>query len=73
MAKKSEVPLQKVTLNLELGDKDTLTTFHPVKGWSVAAREVIHRYCDILRERDSQDIQSSGLPLDVDVPAIREI
>ena len=41
--------LQKVTLNLAMGDKDTLAAFYPQVGWSVAARRIIELHCNQLR------------------------
>ena len=60
-------PLQKVTLNLVVGDKETLADFHPAMGWSVAARRIIHNYCAKLRERDSQEVRQHPVTLDVDL------
>lgn len=65
MPKASEVPLQKVTLNLVEGDKDLLASYYGNLGWSVAAREIIHRFCAKLREKDSQEVQSGKIDLDL--------
>lgn len=63
--RKSLDPLEKVTLNLHEGDKDTLAAFHPDLGWSVAARRVIRNYCATLRDEEEKTIVLE--PLDVAV------
>ncbi len=73
MTREIGIPLQKVTLNLQAGDKDTLISFHTAKGWSVAAREIIHKYCERLREKDSQEIQTSIDDLDIKPPSIENL
>ncbi len=73
MARETGIPLQKVTLNLQAGDKETLTSFYTVKGWSVAAREIIHNHCEWLREKDSQEIQTSIDSLDIKLPLIENL
>ncbi len=73
MARESGVALEKVTMNLFAGDKDTLTSFHPAKGWSVAAREVLHIYCERLRERDSQEVLANTMDLDVELPSLKDL
>ena len=65
MAREIGIPLQKVTMNLQVGDKETLISFYTAKGWSVAARDIIHIHCEWLREKDSQDIQKSIDGLDI--------
>jgi len=60
-------------MNLQAGDKETLISFHTAKGWSVAAREIIHNYCEWLRERDSQEIQTSIASLDIKLPSIENL
>ena len=67
MPPKTKIPLEKVTLNLFLGDKATLEAFFPAKGWSVAAREVIHNSCLRLRESDFQEVLTNSELTDVDV------
>jgi len=52
--------LQKVTLNLSMGDRDTLSKFFPAVGWSVAARRIINRACRRLQESDSQTAPTGG-------------
>ena len=54
---KSRDPLEKVTLNLFKGDKDTLVAFHPTAGWSVAARDIINKYCNQLREQEEEQLE----------------
>jgi len=50
----NRAPLEKVTLNIFTGDKDTLIDFFPASGWSVAARHIIHNHCKKLREKASK-------------------
>lgn len=57
--------LEKVTLNLFLGDKDTLAAFHSDLGWSVAAREVIHKYCTILRAEEEKSLTPERVEIEV--------
>ena len=66
--RKSNDTLEKVTLNLAKGDKDTLAAFHPDLGWSVAAREVIKRYCNILRSEEEKNLILE--PMNVVVPKL---
>lgn len=67
MARPRGVPLEKVTLNLHAGDKEILRKFWHAKGWSVAAREIIHNACKKLEELDSQQVLSGGPKLDIEV------
>ena len=67
------VPLQKVTLNLLAGDKDTLCSFYTAKGWTVAARDIIHDHCVWLREKDSQEIQKSIEGLNIKPPSLESL
>lgn len=64
MPRISEEPLQKVTLNLVDGDKETLASFYPNLGWSVAARKIIKRYCDGLR-REGEGIERRTVEISV--------
>ena len=73
MPRESGVELEKVTINLHTGDKETLASFYSVMGWTVAARRIIHKFCEVLREKDSQEIQANAKPLDVDIPSIEDI
>lgn len=66
--RKSNDPLEKVTLNLVEGDKDILAAFHPDLGWSVACREVIKRYCATLRSEEQKSLTLR--PMDVEVPKL---
>lgn len=68
MPPKVKSQLEKVTLNLFVGDKDTLQAFFPAKGWSVAARELLNNICRRLRESDSQEVLGRAEPLDVEIP-----
>ena len=68
MPRPSEVPLEKVTLNLMEGDKDTLESFYPVTGWTVAARIIINGFCRRLREQDSQEVLAESEALRVEIP-----
>ena len=65
MARPQGVPLEKVTLNLHTGDKEILRKFWHAKGWSVAAREIIHNACKKLEELDSQQVLSGGPRFDI--------
>lgn len=64
MPRTSKDPLEKVTLNLVKGDKETLAAFHPQLGWSVACREIIKRYCEELRLADSK-IERRAIEIDL--------
>ena len=68
MPPRAKSQLEKVTLNLFLGDKATLEAFFPAKGWSVAARELINNICRRLRESDSQEVLGGAEPLDIEIP-----
>ena len=73
MPKSEKVPLEKVTLNLVEGDKETLASFYPVAGWSVAARGFINLVCKNLRELDSQQVISMAQPINIDISSIEDI
>ncbi len=73
MPVKVEFPLQKVTLNLFEGDKDTLEAFFPAKGWSVAARELLNQVCVRLRESDSQEVLGNSDPLEIELPNLKDV
>ena len=73
MTRELGIPLQKVTLNLQDGDKDTLISFYTAKGWSVAVRDIVHNHCVWLREKDSQEIQTSIEDLDIKPPSIENL
>lgn len=45
--------LEKVTLNLYQGDRETLQSFYPRTPWSVVVREAIHDLCKRLRTRET--------------------
>lgn len=55
----------KVTLNLEVGDKDTLAAFYPHLGWSVAVRRLVNNFCNKLRESDKEIAKNS---IEVEIP-----
>ncbi len=57
MAREKALALEKVTINLFLGDRETLQDFHSADGWSVAVRDLVHKKCKAYRERDSQEVQ----------------
>lgn len=62
MPKAAEYDLEKVTLNIVKGDKETLGTFYAKLGWSVAARELIHKHCNELRKAAEDDgLEDSNL------------
>ena len=67
---KAKGPIEKVTLNLYQGDKETIQKFYSTMGWSVAAREVIHNFCNGLREKDSQEVLTETPSLDVDLSTL---
>ena len=64
---KARAPLEKVTLNIFKGDKEVIQKFYPALGWSVASREVIHNFCQSLREKDSQEVLTESPPLNIDL------
>lgn len=66
------IPLEKVTINLIEGDKHTLEVFYPEKGWSVAARQILHEHCNSLRELESQKVKPKELELQIDLPFLEE-
>lgn len=63
--------LQKVTLNLTMGDRDVLSKFFPAVGWSVAARRIINRACRRLQESESQSAPR-GEKIDINIGDIGE-
>ncbi len=65
MAREVGVDLEKATINLFLGDRETLLAFYPAKGWTVAAREIINEHCRLLREKDSQEVVADVLNIAV--------
>ena len=69
---KSSVPLEKVTLNLFKGDKDTLAAFYPSRGWSVAAREIIEDHCAALRAEEAQKLERKHIEVDVDLTPLEQ-
>ncbi len=73
MPKETGIDLEKVTLNLYRGDKDILASFYSALGWSVAARNIIHKYCEILREKDSQEVMTAVDSLDIELPSVENI
>ena len=73
MSRESGIDLEKVTMNLHAGDKEVLSTFYSQLGWSVAARKIIHKYCNVLREKDSQQIRAVAESLDIEIPSIADI
>lgn len=50
----TKAPLEKVTINIFIGDKETLADFFPASGWSVAARHIINNYCNELRKKTAK-------------------
>lgn len=68
MARETGIPLEKVTLNLISGDKEILEAYYSTMGWTVAARQIINNYCNVLREKDSQEVQSDVENLDIELP-----
>lgn len=61
--------LEKVTLNLNKGDKDVLALFYPSVGWSVAARKIIALHCDRLREQEAENLEAPQIG-EIKVPGI---
>ncbi len=72
MAKQSREELEKVTLNLYEGDRDILAAFYPALGWSVAARKILHRFCDRLRQHDTP-VDISQFIDSIDVKGIEDV
>ena len=66
MAKKED--LEKVTFNMTKGDKELLTQFYPVIGWSVAARRIIRNHCQVKLEKINQVVMTDAPDIDVDIP-----
>lgn len=60
MPRVKQEELEKVTLNLTAGDRETLGRFFPAVGWSVAARKIINRTCRRLEENESQSSNGGG-------------
>jgi len=73
MPREKGIDLEKVTLNLCAGDKDMLASYYSVMGWSVAARKIIHRFCEVLRETDSQEVQTEIGSLDIKMPPMEDV
>lgn len=71
MPREAGIDLEKVTLNIIAGDKETLADYYPALGWSVAARRIVHKHCKILREKDSQEVQASLE--DLELPAMKDV
>ncbi len=69
MPRESGVDLEKVTFNIYAGDKDILASYYSVMGWSVAARKILHKHCEVLREKDSQEVQIGIEDLDIKLPS----
>lgn len=55
MPKKSAIPLEIVTSRLYAGDKTTLQSFYPDIGYNTAIRELVHRHCRLLLEREARE------------------
>jgi len=51
--------LEKVTLNINRGDKEILQQFFAQLGWSVAARLVINKFCRRLAEKENQTVKTT--------------
>lgn len=66
MPKPADKDLEKVTLNIYTGDKETLATFYSPLGWSVAARELISEHCKSLRKA-AEDAGLEGPRPDVEL------
>ena len=73
MPRESGINLEKVTLNLVSGDKELLASYYSAMGWSVAARKIVHKYCQTLREKDSQEVQANSSNLDIALPSMEDI
>jgi hypothetical protein len=52
--KKLDLPIEKKTLNLFLGDAAILDRFYPI-GWSVVVRQLVHIHARKLLERASRE------------------
>lgn len=51
-----QMNVKKVTLNMVAGDKEILERYYPNCGWSVAARQILHRHCQRLEALARQGI-----------------
>jgi len=63
MARRAKTELEKVTLNLFKGDKETLERFAPNAGWSVAARDILNERCEELRSFESEKMVVQDVPI----------
>ena len=57
MKRKSDRPLQKVTLNVYRGDWDSLKDLHPEIGPSLALREILHAHVEGIKEQVARTAQ----------------
>lgn len=61
MPKKSDIPLQTVTLNLVKGDREILQEFYPHHSYQVVTRLLVRRHCKRLLERaNEQGVDNRG-------------
>lgn len=54
MPKKSLQPLEMASIRLYEGDRDTLASFYPSIGYNAAVREIVHRHCRLLKEKEAR-------------------
>lgn len=64
MPKRAKDPLEKVTLNIVAGDKETLASFYPTIGWGVAARQILNNFCEQLR-REGESVERKEITVSV--------
>lgn len=65
MSRVAEAPLEKVTLNIVEGDKETLQRFYHSMGWSVAARRILNDYCEQLRKLANHEGKALSVKIDL--------
>jgi hypothetical protein len=64
MRRKSEVPLQKVTLNLFEGDFSRLQDLHPDLGAGAVIRLIVRRHLDAVKDHSSNRRESVPISLE---------
>ena len=67
MPKKSDLPLETITINVVAGDKDILKRFYPPPvGHTVAIRALIHEHVKTLLEEENRETAHERPSLDAD-------
>lgn len=54
MPRKSTLPLEMVSVRLYKGDPQILASFYPDIGYNAAVRELVHRHCRLLLEKEAR-------------------